>query len=335
MSKSSPVSANHFLPHLPPKISICVAPDLLRVEKAVQGWLTTLRETTPKTELRRVQGVTAKEGALASLLTQESLFTPRTLVWLVCTEGIDARLSRVLTPCLKRIAPSHSLVISTSQLPTKTVAGALLDAVTDVITFPTIEGAARRAWICDELKTQGFTKIDDEGLEYLTAYLPNNLDQATQVLTQICLSLEPETPILLRHIEPFLDGTSSVQEFTLLDALLKTPAEIIRTIEVLFNQGSNPFLIINMVSRHFNTCLALRSGIESGKTPNEAAQSLNIQPWLLKRYAPIVSRTSCAVLRTALAQIVAADLRLKGVALSPKSIVDELCLGLAVGMRAS
>jgi len=318
--------------NLPVQKSLCITPDRVRLERLINVWLIHLDGASihSRHSLHRLKTDHLKEETFSGLCRQDSLFNNSAFIWLSCSEGLDARLVKIIVKHAPALPPHSILLISTPTAPNKALSKDLITTIPHIFSFAALEGKDRRDWIIGEFKADGIKNIDPTIVEYLTQYLPQSLDVLTTVIHQIALNIPADQPLTMAHVTPFVPGISPIQEYALLDLIATSNrAQLITFIDQLLSQNSNPFLLINLIARHIHTCLALKSSLEQQRISfSVAAEQVGVAKWLHSKYQPLVERVSRLSLQKAADKIVAADLQLKGVSLSQQAIIEDVCISL-------
>jgi DNA polymerase III delta subunit len=316
----------------PVQKSLCISPDRIRIERLIAIWLTHLRSVKLHSSysLHRLNADQFKEETFSALCRQDSLFNNSVFIWLYCSEGLDARLLKIIGKHAPALSANSNLLISTPATPSKALSKDLISIIPHIFSFTALAGKDRRDWIIDEFKSEGIQNIDSTIIEYLMQYLPESLDILTTIIHQIALSIPSNRPLTLADVTPFVSGIAPIQEYALLDLIATSnTAQLITFIDQLLSQNSSPFLLINLIARHIHTCLALKSLLEKQLIPfSVAAEQIGVAKWLYRKYQPLVERVSKLSFQKAADKIVVADLQLKGVSLSPQAILEEVCISL-------
>jgi DNA polymerase III delta subunit len=181
-------------------------------------------------------------------------------------------------------------------------------------------------WIADEAVRRG-GKIDRSAARLLVDLAGVDRWQLTAELDKLLLSDEAITVAAVRREVP---PSGSAEIFSTLDALSRgRRQQAVSSVMTLLQNGESEFYILSMLAYQFRTLHAIRRGLEQGHGQGEIARAAGLAPYAVQKNYPHAQRFSLAVLREALARILATDFAIRRGVVDQRTAVLLLVLSLA------
>jgi DNA polymerase III delta subunit len=247
-------------------------------------------------------------------------------------KGIESAKAADVEPIsefLERATPGTLLFIVGESLPNTPTFKKKLEIHAKHLAFSELKGADLRRWVERELKQERIASYDEELIEDLIALGDEDPTLIAQLIHKFSLYLDgaPASRATLRLMEP---GRAHASDFELAETLLTKNRALCEALVLqLTNQGSNPYMIIGLLTKTFNSLLQIRAMLDRGIGINEIRSHCGIIPWQLQKYLALAKTRSATSLTEILSALNRADFKLKDRSLGPAAILSEFAATVA------
>ncbi len=284
----------------------------------------------------RAWGLVRTEGAvdwevLHRALQAPALFGSRRVLWtqnLLTTlnpsdEGALRELRRALLP--------DALWLLEEETGPPAWARRALDPL-EVREFPPLRGKALLDWIGEEARRRGL-ELASGVPEALVAALGEAPGLLVRELEKLALYVHPRRRIERADLEAVTPVRLEGNIFALVDALgAGDGATALRQLARLLGEGAHPAYLLYMVARQLRLLLLAREALERGASPEEAARTLGVPPFVARKLLRQVRPLSLARLIQAHRALARADFALKTGRRDPQALVEGVVAGLALSL---
>lgn len=309
-----------------PSLLYVAAPDRIRRQRVADFLESVAFPDSSKKEVRRVHASEIdgpKTARFIDDLNSLSLFSSFRFVLVEGADALSAASTQVLAQFFKDPRPGVCCICMAAKAPATNALVKLCKQLDTAICFEALEGSELSAWIAKELKSQGIAEFEDglpEALAHLAEY---EVDRVIQYIKQLTLFVADGKATLADARCLFRD-TLDAREFDFIDALFERKllkAEILNSL--LVKAGKNQFALLTLVQRQFCTLIAVASLQQAGKTAEEIAAELKLQPWLAKKHMQTVRNTPLKRLQRGLRAFIRAESLLKNRSLGTEMVVSS------------
>jgi DNA polymerase III delta subunit len=316
----------------PPLCIVITAPDLIRRSRTLKYLL---EHFTASYAISAPTSFTFSDQNRLSIapflqnLSEPSLFQPHNFGVIKGIESAKAADVEPISKFLESAPPGVLLFIVGESLPNTPTFKKKLESHAKHLAFSELKGVELRRWVERELKQEQIASNDHELIEDLITLCDEDPTLIAQLIQKFSLYLDgaPATREALRLLEP---GRAHASDFELAETLLtKNRAQCEALVLQLTNQGSNPYMVIGLLTKTFNSLLQVRAMLDRGIGINDIRNQTGIIPWQFQRYLALAKTRSTAKFSEILSALNRADFRLKDRSLGPATILSEFAATVA------
>lgn len=317
----------------PPLCIVITAPDLIRRTRSLKYLL---EHFTAKHAITSPTSFTFSEQNRLSVapflqnLSEPSLFQPRNFGLIKGIESAKAADVEPISKFLESATPGASLLFIVGEsLPNTPTFKKKLEAHAKHLAFSELKGVELRRWVERELKQEEIASSDHELIEDLITLSDEDPTLIAQLIQKFSLYLNgaPATREALKLLEP---GRAHASDFELAETLLTKNRALGEALVLqLTNQGSNPFMVMGLLTKTFNSLLQIRAMLDRGIGINEIRNHTGIIPWQFQRYLALAKTRSTSAFSEILGALNRADFKLKDRSLGPATILSEFAATVA------
>ena len=236
-------------------------------------------------------------------------------------------IQKNLLELLKNV-PEYVIVILTSKNINKTNAIYKHYAKNDLIIDNTVTENDIKKWVESEIIRIGLKNYPQNLALLIMQSADNNIDSICEIINYLEIYIKDEK-ITLQEFEKLFPSKNTVSDFKILDSIYTANYLEYMTLLKDILKNKNEFLIISIFIKTFSKLLEIKSLIEKQKSINEIANNLNMQDWLVKKNANIVSNYSKSELKEHQNYILKAEAKLKDKNLGVLSVFEDLFFKLS------
>jgi DNA polymerase-3 subunit delta len=323
-----------------PPLLFVAAPDRIRRQRIAEFLEAVAFPDSSKKEVRRVQASEIDGPKITRFLddlNSLSLFSSFRFVLVEGADTLSAAGTQVLTQFFKEARPGICCICMGAKAPATNALVKLCKQLDTAICFEALEGSELSTWIAKELKTHGITEFEDglpEAMAHLAEY---DADRVIQYIKQVALFVASGRASLA-DVRCLFRDTLDAREFDFIDALFDRKllkAEILNS--MLVKAGKNQFALLTLLQRQFCTLIGVATLQQAGKTAEEIASELKLQPWLAKKHMQTVRNTPLKRLQRGLRAFIRAESLLKNRSLGTEMVVSsaihDILITAGVGAR--
>lgn len=152
------------------------------------------------------------------------------------------------------------------------------------------------------------------------------------LITELEKLLVTHKKITVEVVVKTVPEAPSAEIFSMLDALTRGKKQsVIRSVEILLDEGNSEFYILSMLAYQFRTLLAVRRGIDRGQDQMTIAKEEKINPYSVQKNYIHAQRFPVGYWRGALTRILATDFSIKQGKIDQRTGLMMLVLNLVKG----
>jgi DNA polymerase III subunit delta len=179
-------------------------------------------------------------------------------------------------------------------------------------------------WISTKVSKFG-KKISPETSEILTELKGDSLQEIFTEIEKLTAFCGDRKIITQEDVLTVIGSSREFNIFELINMIGKSEkAKTIRILENLLNQNVEPIFIISMLTRHFILLWKTTLLKKQGKSPNEIAQIIQVNPYFVKDYITQTEKFNLSRIEKCLKYILDSDLLLKSVSVPKRIIIENL-----------
>lgn len=295
-----------------PNFYFMTGEDTFSLMEEVNRWKDTFLEKYGDTDLEELDGESTAVETIAGALQATPFLSPKRLVILrnfLSTRKADQ--ANALLPALQKLPDSTFLLMAELSEPDKRTS--VFKAVGTLATqrlFLKPKGSQLNLWIrrrVESLKAQ----IDSGTADYLVSWVGDDLLRLQNELEKLSLYARGQhiTPAMIDELV-----ADNVQKsiFTLTDLLAqKKYSAVLKTLEQLEQQGEEAGYLFAMVTRQFRLLLEIKALTDQGQGPASIARTMGVHPFVVQSTVRYAKNFTYEQLKTALAELLVLDRRLK------------------------
>ncbi|MGM0633359.1 MAG: DNA polymerase III subunit delta [Pseudomonadota bacterium] len=188
-------------------------------------------------------------------------------------------------------------------------------------------------WIEQRLQQRGMSATPD-AIRLLCDRVEGNLLAAHREIEKLALltaGQEREMPLDARFIANTVADNARYNVFQMVDhALMGDARKALRSLNSLRGEGSEPLMLLGLITRELRSLLQLRRHVESGLTEEQAMQKERVWKSRQRAVRQALSHLDSGRIEELLLLAREVDLAVKGMALEPGNLLlDRLVLALA------
>jgi DNA polymerase III delta subunit len=296
-----------------PSCIVITAPDRVRRMRTLEyllGHFSKGGSNTPRSFSFSEQGRSSPTAFLRDH-EEPSLFEPTRFAIIRGIELAKAADVEPISDFLRKKVPGVHLFIVGENLPNTPNFKKTLQSHATHLAFEQLKGAELTRWTERESKQQKLDTNDDALIELIISLGDSDPEAISKLIEKFCLYLGSEKPSqsALRALEP---GRAHASDFELADTLLGRNRGVTEALLTqLMSQGSNPFMLMGLLTKTFTSLLRIRAMLDSGANQNDIRNALGLSPWIFSKYLPLAKQRSVAELNKILEGLLVADFRLK------------------------
>ena len=285
--------------------------DAFSLLEEVDRWKSGFLEKYGDTDLEELDGDSSPE-VIASAIQAMPFLSPKRLVILKnFLAGKKAEQANALLPVLEKLPDSTFLLLIELTEPDKR--SSLFKFLTSTATqrlFVKPKGAQLNLWVrrhAESMKGQ----LDAPNADYLISWAGDDLFRLHNEIEKLTLYAQGR-PITPSMIDELVADNVQKSIFTLTDLLAqKKYSQVLSTLEKLEAQGEEAGYLFAMVTRQFRLLLEMKALADQGQNPAAIARIMAVHPFVVKNTLRYAKNFTYQQLKTALAELLTLDRRLK------------------------
>lgn len=338
LSILDPEELRQTLGHEEPRaVYLLAGPDGYRAERTAL-WLRrkVVDENTRDFNAQVLYADETTPAAIAEAAAAYPMFGGRRFVWVRHAEALPA--GPAVEPLLRYLAsPSESsvLVLTSSKLDKRLRLTTACAQGGYVVDFSPLSGAGLLRQIRRQAKSHGM-ELGEEAAALLVDLVGDDLGEIDNELAKLSLLKEGGGAISPEEVRTLVARSRDLDAFSVADLLrADDPLPALRAwVRLRSGRGDviGPAAILGWRLRQLTL---LRSALEEGDRPNDAARRVGLAPWQSRRLLPVAESSRLEDLQRALERLREADLRAKSSRLGAELAYDLALLDWAIeGLRA-
>lgn len=189
-------------------------------------------------------------------------------------------------------------------------------------------------WIKLLAKEAGYA-IDDKAADYLKDVLEGNLALIESELNKVYNFIGERKAVTLDDVKESVGNFGLPLVFDLIDATAsKKPAKSIEVLSKLLRDGEQPLMLLGMMASHWRRLMAAKEMAAAGDSEEQIAKAMRLNFANKKGFLYQLKGQDMAGLEGAFGLFRRADAAMKGSALTPGMVIEQLVLELS-GAKAA
>jgi DNA polymerase-3 subunit delta len=194
-----------------------------------------------------------------------------------------------------------------------------------VIEFTKFRADALRKWIKEKFQEKG-KNIDDESIYFLSSYYSENIGLLIQEIEKVCIFAIDKKDITIEVLKKVLSPVE-IAFYTFLDAILRRDFYLaLSGIDTLFNEGTYPQVILEILIRQMRQLLRANALFKDGYSSEEIREKLGLHPFVVKKILDALTKYSAAEIFEIYFLLRQTDLEFKTTAKDPKVLLEKVLL---------
>ncbi|KIH77374.1 DNA polymerase III, delta subunit [Geoalkalibacter ferrihydriticus] len=183
-------------------------------------------------------------------------------------------------------------------------------------------------FIKEQVRINGKSFTED-ALALFCRRMGSDLGEIQAELNKLCTYVDERTLIDVEDVRQIISDTRAESVFDLINAIgRRRPAEALRLLGRMLDDGEPPLRILTMVVRHFRQLWQAAELLKLGAERGEMARRMRINPYFLDGLLTQSKRFNATEYRKAFTVCLQADLALKSSGGDPGALMEQLVLAL-------
>ncbi len=237
-----------------------------------------------------------------------------------------AKDKEIITGYLKN--PSHStcLILTASKTDKREKFFTSIEKNGVVIVCQPLYKDGLRKWVIQRLRQSG-KSIDKDALDILTEVAGNDMLSLNNDLEKLILYCNDRKTISTKDVEAVSSSMRSFSVFEVVNAIIDSRLkDAVFSLRRAIDDGEPPVRVFYFILREFRMMLKARTLIDAGKPQEEAAKLAGVPPFKVREFSQRIQKFSQTDLCILFDKLVSIDNRLKGSALKPAMVLEDLLL---------
>lgn len=247
----------------------------------------------------------------------------------VVIKGIDdwkAKERDILLSYINRPSQTTCLILTAIKLDRREKFAGAIEKNGIVVLCQPIYKQNLMNWIKQRVSHAG-KGIDNDALYRLTDLAGNDMYTLSMDIEKLTLYCGDRRHITLQDVAMVSSSMRSVSVFEVVNAIMeKRFKDAIFSLKRAIDEGEPPVRIFYFIVREFRMMLKARILIDAGESPGKAAMAAGIPGFKVREFTQRVQKLSKKDLCKIFERLIDIDKRLKGGALRPEMVLEELLL---------
>ena len=249
----------------------------------------------------------------------------------VIVKGIDewkAKEKERVTTYLNRPSPTTCLILTATKLDRREKFSSVVEKAGLVILCQPLHKQNLLNWVRQKIKNAGMG-IDQDALSMLADVTGNDLWTLHHDIEKLVLYCGDRKQITLKDVAGVSSSMRSISVFEVVNAVIeKRFKDAFLFLKRAMDEGEPPVRIFYFIVREFRMMLKAKILTEAGESVEEAAKEAGVPPFKVAEFSQRLRKFSKEELQRLFERLIDVDSRLKGGALRPERVLEELFLSI-------
>lgn len=280
------------------------------------------KETKPMTDV--YSAAQTPLGKILDSLNTPSLLTPHRCVVVEDAEKFKKEAIDALAAFFKKPPPQTFLVLLAEDF--KAAALKKFPAAVGIVECKKLYPRQASGWVNMELRGLG-VPISKEAADFLVEWVGCELGMLHQTLEQLVLYVGKRKIIQVEDVEAVAARSARKNVFDLTQAIgEQKPAQAIRWLQEIFDQGEEPVRVLGMIARHCRLLASAQAILaeSGGAAPADLPKQLGVHPFFAKDYVSQARRWSKTGWPKCFERLALCDRSLKSSRNRPQIVLEKL-----------
>lgn len=310
---------------LPPCLMI-LSPDEIRRERV----LTLLRDRfLGSSEFTSINASELKQNnieAIFSEATSPSLFSPSSCLVIRQCDSLNAAVTKLLIPLLKKT--NSNVFLLGKPLQARSVLRKFFTESKSILELDEAKGFELQRWIAKECKRAEISEISKDAIAAIASIANDDCDLAYRVVTHLSL-YSNDGKVTLKDVSALFESEIIPNEFELLDQIMQgNLGKKEAMLGSLLRTGKNPFLMTALFGRNLANYRTIRAMLDKGMGSGQVRGALGVSPWIFNKQATAAKSRSEENFRKSMHAILRADSKLKNKSLGAEEVFGQFLSNL-------